>query len=94
MCNLHHTVAMTHMPHMVVEIEVPCKAADNGGCRVPMDYCQCLQSLQGLNAPVQCHMLLWLLMCVISPHTLLLHNTSGIFLLVPIVEQHAPVSPV
>ena len=28
-CNLHHNVAVTHMPHMVVEIEVPCKAVDN-----------------------------------------------------------------
>ena len=87
MCSLHHNVAVTHMPHMVVEIEVPCKAVDNGGCRVPMDYCHCLQCLQGLNAPVRCHMLLWLLMYVISPHTLLLHNTSGAFLLVPIVER-------
>ena len=36
---------------------------------------------------MQCHTLLWLLMYVLSPHTLLLHNTSGSFLFALIVEQ-------
>lgn len=37
-CNLHHAWVVMYMPHMVVEVKMSCIAADNRGCRVPMDH--------------------------------------------------------
>ena len=61
---------------------------------MPTDWCRCLQIVRSLNAPMQCHMLLQLLMYVLSPHTLLLHNTSGIFLFACTHHGTTHVSPV